>query len=472
MNVNPSSPMSFVSQLDTASLAAQFPADFVWGVATSAFQVEGAATADGKGPSIWDRFCRQPGAIADGSSGDVACDHYHRWQSDLDLMVSLGVKAYRFSVSWPRVQPAGEGAWNEPGLAFYERLVDGLRARGIEPYLTLNHWDLPQALQDKGGWAKRDTVHHFVNYALGMYRRLGHRIAAITTHNEPWVMATLGHEAGNFAPGIQHRATAIQVAHHLLLSHGLAMQALRGAGCTAKLGIVLNLAPMHPATQKAADVAQARLEDGRLLRWYMDPLFHARYPQDVLQDLGADAPQVESGDMSAINTPMDFLGVNYYSRTVVSAGVPYDVSTSGLPLTDMGWEIYPAGLTELLFRLHRDYRVPPLYVTENGGAFKDTWQDGRIADSARTNYIASHIAAVGEALAQGVPMAGYMVWSLMDNFEWASGYEKRFGIVHVDYATQQRTLKDSARWYRDFLQCAASPSKVVQTAMPATAAGA
>jgi beta-glucosidase len=429
-----------------------FPADFVWGVATSAFQIEGAAAADGKGASIWDRFCRQPGAIADGSNGDVACDHYHRLEQDLDLIASLGVGAYRFSVSWPRVQPAGQGAWNPPGLAFYERLVDGLLARGVQPYLTLNHWDLPDALQQQGGWAHRDTVHRFVDYALGMHAALGDRVAAITTHNEPWVISMLGHEWGVFAPGEKSRATAAQVSHHLLLSHGLALRALRAEGCRAQLGIVLNLAPIHAASASAADTAHARLEDGRLVRWYMDPLFHGRYPGDVLAFLGADAPHIEAGDMDSIHTPMDFLGINYYSRSVASADGSWRAGASGLALTDMGWEIYPGGLTELLLRLNRDWPVPPLFVKENGAAFRDELKHGQVHDPERVAYLAAHIAAVGDALARGVPMAGYMVWSLLDNFEWASGYAKRFGIVHVDYATQQRTLKDSARWYRDFLQ--------------------
>lgn len=429
-----------------------FPKDFVWGVATSSFQIEGAAAEDGKGPSIWDDFCRVPGAIADGSDGQLACDHYHRWPEDLNLIADLGVDAYRFSVSWPRVQPLGQGAWNEPGMAFYDRLVDGLLERGIQPYLTLNHWDLPSALQQQGGWANRDTVQRFVDYACGMAARLGDRVAAITTHNEPWVMAVLGHETGVFAPGLKHRATAMQVAHHLLLSHGLALQAMRSQGCKARLGIVLNLSPIGGATDSAEDQAQARLEDGRSVRWYMDPLFKGHYPADVLEHLGADAPQVGPGDLAAIATPMDFLGVNYYTRSVVSAAGAFDVKTSGKALTDMGWEVYPEGLTELLLRLHRDYAVPPLYVKENGAAFKDVLAGGRVHDVDRTDYIARHIGAVAEALRQGVPMAGYMVWSLLDNFEWASGYEKRFGIVHVDQQTLTRTPKDSALWYRDFLR--------------------
>ena len=430
---------------------AAFPADFVWGVATSAYQIEGAADADGKGPSIWDRFCRMPGSIADASDGDTACDHYHRWQEDLELIASLGVDAYRFSVSWPRVQPSGAGAWNDKGLDFYDRLVDGLLARGIQPYLTLNHWDLPAELQARGGWAARDTVHRFVEYAEGVAARMGDRVATITTHNEPWVIATLGHETGVFAPGVKDRAAAMQASHHLLLSHGLALQALRAQGCKARLGIVLNLSPIGPASDGADDASAAWLEDGRLVRWYMDTLFKGQYPQDVLHHLGADAPQVQTGDLRDIATPMDFLGVNYYTRGVVSASGAWDVTRSGHALTDMGWEVYPVGLTDLLVRLHRDYAVPPLFVKENGAAFKDTMEGGQVHDAERTDYIARHIGAVGDALRQGVPMAGYMVWSLMDNFEWASGYAKRFGIVHVDYATQKRTLKDSALWYRDFL---------------------
>ncbi len=440
-----------------SDLYRQFPPDFIWGVATSSFQIEGAATDDGKGESIWDRFCRVPGAIADASNGDVACDHYHRLESDLDLIAALGVDAYRFSVSWPRVQPMGAGEWNEKGLAFYDRMVDGLLARGIQPYLTLNHWDLPQALQDKGGWPNRDTVHRFVDYARGVQRRLGDRLAAITTHNEPWVIAMLGHENGTFAPGIKSRKTAIQVSHHLLLSHGLALQALRADGCPARLGIVLNLAHTQAATRSAADLAKARLDDAFGRRWYTDPLFKGTYPQEVLDALGADAPIVKAGDMAVIATTMDYLGVNYYFRVMASADGSFDLKKSGAVMTEMGWEIYPHGLTELLLTLHREYTLPPVYVTENGGAFKDLITDGRVHDADRIEYLQTHIAAVAGAMREGVPMAGYMVWSLMDNFEWSSGYAKRFGIVHVDYATQQRTLKASAIWYREFLrQCHAT----------------
>jgi len=433
-------------------LASQFPPDFVWGVATSAFQIEGAAFEDGKGESIWDRFCRKPGVIADASNGDVACDHYHRLEPDLDLIASLGVDLYRFSISWPRVQPAGEGTWNEKGLAFYDRLVDGLLRRGLAPHVTLNHWDLPQALQDKGGWASRDTVHRFVDYALGIQRRLGDRLAAITTHNEPWVVAWLGHKEGTFAPGIQSRKVANQVAHHLLVSHGLALRALRAEGASARLGIVLNMAHTMPLTDSPEDAAVAKLDDALGRRWYADPLFKGEYPAEALAEFGDDAPQVQPGDMAAIATPLDFIGINYYSRHLSSAKGPIAPEDKPCPKTDMGWEIYPDGLRELLLTMHRDYKLPATYITENGGAFPDPLAaDGKVHDADRTGYLATHIRAVGEALAQGVPMAGYMVWSLMDNFEWASGYAKRFGIVHVDYETLARTPKDSALWFRDLV---------------------
>ena len=445
----------------TAPLASRFPADFVWGVATSSFQIEGAAREDGKGESIWDRFCQVPGAILDASNGDVACDHYHRLESDLDLIASLGVNAYRFSVSWPRVQAEGSGSWNAKGLDFYARMVDGLLQRGIQPHMTLNHWDLPQALQDRGGWAVRDTMSRFVEYAQGMNRHLGDRVAAITTHNEPWVIAVLGHEQGNFAPGIKSRKTALQVAHHLLVSHGLAVQAMRADGCQAQLGIVLNLAPMVPATDSEEDHAAALKADAAGRRWYADPLFLGRYPQEVMAELGEDAPVVHAGDMAAIATPIDYLGVNYYTRQVISAHGPFDTRTSGLPLTEMGWEIYARGLADLLLLLHRDYSLPAVLITENGGAFKDPMVQGKVHDADRTDYLRTHIAAVADAMDQGVPMKGYMVWSLMDNFEWSSGYVRRFGIVHVDYATQQRTLKDSAHWYREFLQSCRSPQLAV-----------
>ena len=435
-----------------SQLKNRFPNDFKWGVATAAFQIEGAGNSGGKGPSIWDRFCQTPGNIADSSDGLVACDHYNKWRDDIQLISDLGVNTYRMSISWPRVQPLGQGGWNEKGLDFYDRLIDELLAKNIEASVTFNHWDLPDALQQMGGWANRETVHHFVAYAQTMARRLGDRVQAFTTHNEPWVIAHLGHETGIFAPGIKHRGVAAQVSHHLLLSHGLTLQALRAEQHKAKLGIVLNLAPMHSATQSPEDLKQTRLEDGRLLRWYMDPLFKGQYPADVIEFLGQDAPQMAADDLTNIQQPLDFLGINYYSRSVVSASGTWKVEDSGLPLTDMKWEVYPQGLTELLVRLHQDYPVPKIFITENGAAFKDKLSNGRVHDSERVAYLQQHISALADAMDQGVPIAGYMVWSLMDNFEWASGYEKRFGIVHIDYETQKRTLKDSALWYTHFLK--------------------
>ncbi len=439
------------SSAETLPLEARFPADFVWGVATSAYQIEGAAHADGRGDSIWDEFCRRPGAIRDGSSGERACDHYHLAEADIDLIASLNIPAYRFSIAWPRVQPLGWGAWNEPGFDFYERLIDRLLSRGIAPHLTLYHWDLPQALQEQGGWTHRDTVSRFVTYAAEVARRFGDRVASIATHNEPWVVATLGHEAGIFAPGLKSQKAAIQASHHLLLSHGLAMQAMRAQGVKAPLGIVLNQSPSHAATDSAEDVAKARLDDGLTIRWYMDPLLLGRYPEDVLSFLGTDAPPVLAGDMEIIRQPLDFLGINYYTRNVSGTGAPQQNTHAGREVTDMGWEVFPAGLTELLARIHADYPLPPVYIMENGAAYKDQLIDGRVADADRIRYLRSHMAAVADALALGVDVRGYFVWSLLDNFEWAEGYLKRFGIVYVDYETQQRTPKDSALWYRDFL---------------------
>jgi beta-glucosidase len=442
-------PANAVPGLEAGALAQRFPGNFVWGVATSAYQVEGAAHEDGRGDSIWDEFCRRPGAIRDGSSGERACDHYRRVDEDIGLIASLGVNAYRFSLAWPRVQPLGAGAWNEQGFAFYDRLIDGLLERGIAPYLTLYHWDLPQALQGGGGWVNRDTVGRFADYAAEVARRFGDRAGSIVTHNEPWVVAILGHQTGTFAPGLRSQKSALQVAHHLLLSHGIALQALRAQHCTAPLGIVLNQAPIHAATDSPQDLARARLDDGLTIRWYMDALLRGCYPEDVLAFLGEDAPRIAPGDMDAIRQPLDFLGINYYTRNLSGTGAPLGPIESGKKITDMGWEVYPAGLTELLLRLQADYRLPPLYVTENGAAYRDRVVGGRVADPDRIRYLHAHIAAMAEALESGVDVRGYFVWSLLDNFEWADGYTKRFGLVYVDYATQRRTPKDSALWYRE-----------------------
>ena len=429
-----------------------FPTDFIWGVATSAYQIEGAAQTDGRGLSVWDTFCAQKGTIADGSNGDVACDHYHRYEEDLDLMASMGVNAYRFSMSWPRVQPDGRGAWNEAGFLFYERLIQGLVQRGIQVHITLNHWDLPQALQDTGGWANRETCGFFVAYALEVARRFGRYTQSLCTHNEPWVIAVLGHELGVFAPGLKSRKIAMLVSHHLLLSHGMAVRAIRAAGIKLDLGIVLNLSPIYPASGSEADVQKAKIDDGLNARWYLDPLCHGRYPEDVLVHLGDDAPAFSPEDMDTIAQPLDFVGVNYYTRNFSSSGNPWDVNSTGNEVTDMGWEVYPQGLTELLCRLHQEYGIQCLRVTENGAAFKDEMRDGLVDDERREAYFREHIAATRDALAQGVPVDAYFAWSLMDNFEWASGYEKRFGLIHVDYDTLQRTPKRSAKWYQQFLK--------------------
>jgi beta-glucosidase len=431
----------------------KFPPNFQWGVATSAYQIEGAAREGGRGLSIWDTFSHTPGKVIGGHTGDVACDHYHRLDSDLDLIQSLGVDAYRFSIAWPRVQPLGQGAWNARGLAFYDRMVDGLLARGIKPHITLYHWDLPQALQDKGGgnqggWAARDTAYRFADYAAFVGQQLGDRAASICTHNEPWCTAVLGNLIGQFAPGLKDEATMLRVAHHLLLSHGLALQALRAAGVKAPLGIVLNMSPTTAATGSAADAAKAAREYATFVRWYMDPLFLKQYPQ------GADLPVcdvVQPGDMDTIAQPMDFLGVNYYTRIWASASTRPVPPPNAMGVSDMGWENYPQGLTELLYKIHADYDLPPLYITENGCACADVEVNGKVADTARIQYLHTHLAALQAAMAAGVDVRGFFYWSLMDNFEWNSGYAKRFGLIHVDYATQKRTLKDSARWYRQMI---------------------
>ncbi|MEP6502988.1 MAG: GH1 family beta-glucosidase [Betaproteobacteria bacterium] len=422
--------------------------DFTWGVATSAYQIEGAAALDGRGPSIWDTFAHTPGKTVRGETGDVACDHYHRWAEDVAMMAGLGVDAYRFSIAWSRVQPLGHGAWNEAGLGFYERLVDGLLARGIQPNATLYHWDLPQALQDAGGWASRETALRFADYAQAVARRLGDRLASIATHNEPWCTATLGHAWGKFAPGFKDEALAADVSHHLLLSHGLALQAMRAAGTRAPLGIVLNQSSTSAASDSSADVARAATEYASFVRWYMDPIFRGSYPHDA--GIAHYPRNVLEGDLATIGQPLDFLGLNYYTRIWASTSQPPVPAPCALGVTDMGWEIYPEGLTELLVGLDAQYPgLPPIYLMENGMANPDVLAAGRVADPARIDYMQRHIEAIARAREAGVDIRGFYYWSLMDNYEWDSGYDKRFGIVHVDYETQQRTLKDSALWYRE-----------------------
>jgi beta-glucosidase len=444
-----------------------FPEGFLWGVATSAFQIEGGHDEDGRGESIWDRLAATPGRIADGSDGRVACDHYHRWPEDLALLSQLGVGAYRFSVAWPRVMPHGRGAVNQRGLDFYDRLVDALLERSIQPMATLYHWDLPQPLQDRGGWASRDTAKAFVDYADAVSMRLGDRVRHWVTHNEPWCIATLGHEQGEHAPGHRDPPEALRAAHHVLLSHGWALPVLRRNAPAAEVGIVLNLVPPEPASPSEADREATRWFDGFFNRWYLDPIFRGAYPEDAVQDRvrrghlpAGPLSFVEPGDLAAIARPIDFLGVNYYNRAVVRSEAVPEVEnaprTIPLPpageLTDMGWEVHPAGLQAILRRLHQEYRAPRIYVTENGAAYADGPDAaGRIDDARRVAYLRGHLAACAAALEEGVPLAGYFYWSLLDNFEWAHGYTKRFGLVWVDYATQVRTPKASFEAYRDVI---------------------
>ncbi|MCZ7546107.1 MAG: GH1 family beta-glucosidase [Anaerolineae bacterium] len=437
-----------------------FPDGFLWGAATASYQIEGAWEADGKGESIWDRFSHTPGKVQDGDTGDVACDHYHRYAEDVALMRGLGLKAYRFSISWPRVIPDGKGAVNEAGLDFYDRLVDALVEAGITPYVTLYHWDLPQALQDAGGWCSREVVGHFARYADVVSKRLGDRVKFWATHNEPWVVAKLGHYIGVHAPGITDLSACYQVAHHVLLSHGEAVPVLRANAGGAQVGIVLNLSPVDPASASPANQTAARRHDGYLNRWYLDALFKGTYPDDmsaILDEIGVAVP-VQAGDMAKISAPIDFLGVNYYTRDVVcddpDGAFPF---TSPGPrenaeFTEMGWEVYPEGLYRLLKCVHQDYSPAALYVTENGAAIADAPTGDAVHDPRRIAYLRAHFKAIHRAIGEGVPLKGYFVWSLLDNFEWAFGYSKRFGIVYVDYEDGQRRIpKDSAHFYREVI---------------------
>lgn len=439
----------------------RFPKGFLWGAATASYQIEGAHDADGKGESIWDRFSHTPGKVADGGTGDVACDHYHLYRQDIGLMRELGLTAYRFSISWPRVYPTGRGQVNPAGLDFYDRLVDGLLAAGIQPFATLYHWDLPQALQDEGGWPNRSTAYAFRDYVATVGRRLGDRVKHWITHNEPWCTAYLGYYTGEHAPGLSDLAAAIQATHTLLLSHGEATKALReagGRGC--QVGITLNLGPAHPASDADEDRAAARRQDGYLNRWFLNPVFLGTYPEDMLALYGRLAPRIEPGDLDVIRQPLDFLGVNFYSRSVVkadpSAGF-FRMAASpprgpGHEYTAMDWEVYPEALYELLVRLQADYDVPKPYITENGAAYRDVpGPDGQVDDPDRLSYLKRHFVQCHRAIQAGVPLAGYFVWTLMDNFEWAWGYTRRFGIVYDDFPTQRRTVKSSGRFYRQVI---------------------
>jgi beta-glucosidase len=438
----------------SADPVSSLPVGFVWGASTAAYQIEGAAREDGRGESVWDRFCATPGKVRGGDTGDVACDFYHRYRDDVRLMRELGLDAFRFSISWPRVLPAGRGTVNAAGLDFYDRLVDELLERGIEPFPTLFHWDTPQALEDEGGWRVRSTAEAFVEYAEAVVGRLGDRVRHWTTHNEPWVYAWIGNSWGEHAPGRTSEADAVAVAHHLLLSHGWAVQAIRRVAPDAQLGIVLNLHHAYAHSSSPEDEAAAWQVDGEGNRWFLDPIFRGSYPADLLERNAIVAPLVRDGDLEAIAAPLDFLGVNNYFRFLVSAGAdgPQFVRNPEAQYTEMGWEVYPDGLYHLLTRVVADYAPPAIYVTENGAAFGDVRvHDGSVHDPERVAYLRTYIDAVARAVADGAPVKGYFVWSMFDNFEWAHGYSKRFGLVYIDYPTLERVPKDSFYWYRDLL---------------------
>ena len=446
-----------------------FPSDFLWGTATSAYQVEGATREDGRGLSIWDEFAAAPGRTHAGETGERAADHYHRMERDVALMADLGVNAYRFSIAWPRILPEGTGTVNPAGLAFYDRLVDALLARDITPVATLYHWDLPLALYECGGWRVRTTAEAFADYAEVVARTLGDRVRWWVTQNEPWCAAYLGYCAGLHAPGLHDDAQgAVDVGHHLLLAHGLAMPRIRMyAGPQARVGLSLNLFPIFAADAGIPTVRAVERADRFHNRWFLDPLFRGEYAPGLFSDLGAAPPPIQAGDMDLIAAPLDFLGVNYYNRwsvrakvspvggaavTPLAAAIDYVMEPETAAHTAMGWEIYPHGLTLILEELARAYHPPALVVTENGAAFADAWNgNGRVSDPRRLAYLRDHLDAVAAALEHGVPVAGYFAWSLLDNYEWAEGYSKRFGLVYVDYATQRRIIKDSGRWYSGFI---------------------
>lgn len=433
---------------------------FLWGTATAAYQIEGAAGEDGRGPSVWDTFAHEPGRVRDGHTGDVACDHYHRWREDVALLAGLGAGAYRFSISWPRVQPEGTGTPNPKGLDFYDRLVDGLLAAGVTPVPTLFHWDLPQALQDRGGWLNRDVAGWFADYAAVVAERLADRVRMWITLNEPFVHMAFGYGMGVHAPGQALLLDALPVAHHQLLGHGLAVRALRAAGAGEVL-LTNNCTPVRPASDAPRDVAAADAYDVLHNRLFADPVLLGRYPD--LSAYGIDAPDdalgVRDGDLAVIAAPLDGLGVNYYNPTRIAApaepGLPFaDVGITGYPTTAFGWPVVPDGLRELLTGLRDRYgaALPPIYVTENGCSQPDEpTPEGVVDDQERIAFLRDHIAAVDRARAEGVDVRGYFVWSLLDNFEWAEGYHQRFGLVHVDFTTQRRTPKASYHWFRDFL---------------------
>ncbi len=423
-----------------------FPADFVVGAATASYQIEGAVAADGRGESIWDRFSHTPGKVRNGDTGDVACDHYHRYREDVALLAELGLRAYRFSVAWPRIQPTGTGAVNDAGLDFYDRLVDALLERGIAPHATLYHWDLPQALEDAGGWPVRDTALAFADYAAIVARRLGDRVAYMATVNEPFIVADHGYGVGEHAPGRREPAAALAAGHHVLVAHGLGVAAIRAAAPRLPVGIVLNFEPKHPATGHPLDVEAAMVAHDLQNRWYLDPIAGRGYPGDGVRAIGWDRGEMLDGDAELIAAPIDFLGVNYYSRSIVRSPLlpPHHRASEG-ERTGMGWEVHPAGLGEVLDFVTSRTGALPLFVTENGAAYPLHPSDPT-HDPDRVSFLRRHLEVAADAVERGVPLRGYLAWSLLDNFEWAQGYAPRFGIVHVDYATQERQVRDSGRF--------------------------
>jgi beta-glucosidase len=456
--------------IETKSEAITFPAGFLWGTATAAFQIEGSTTVDGRSESIWDAFCRRPGAVVNGDTGEPGADHYRRFGDDVDLMRDLGMGAYRFSIAWPRVRPGG-GAPNARGIGFYDKLVDRLLAAGIAPWATLYHWDLPQALEEDGGWTNRDTAYLFAEYAETIVSKLGDRVASWTTVNEPWCASMLGYGSGRHAPGRSDPVAAVAAVHHLLLGHGLAVDAIRRHAPGSQASITLNLFPTAPSDAgSAVDIEAVRQVDGLQNRLFLDPILRGSYPADVVADLAPFGltELVQDGDLAIISAPLDLLGVNYYRGYEVT-GLPRDdaepagadwpgaskvffVTDAGLPRTDSGWVVQPDGLTEILVRVHREYPGVPLYITENGASYPDDVPaDGEVNDQDRVAFLDSHLRAAHGAIVTGVDLRGYFYWSLLDNFEWAEGYAKRFGIVHVNYETQVRTPKRSARWYSEVI---------------------
>ena len=430
-----------------------FPRDFLWGAATSAYQIEGATREDGRGLSIWDQFAATPGRTYQGETGENAVDHYHRMEQDVALMADLGLSAYRFSIAWPRIVPDGTGAVNQAGIDFYDRLVDQLLAHNITPVATLYHWDLPIALFEQGGWRNRQTAYAFADYAALVARALGDRVAWWITHNEPWCPAYLGYVEGVHAPGVKgDMQAAVDVGHHLLLSHGLATQAVRAVTpAETRIGIALNLFPIFAGDARAETLRATERAHRFHNRWFLDPIYRGEYTPGLFEDLGANPPPIQDGDLAIISEPTDFLGINYYNRWIVRAGGSGTEYVTDLPdatFTQMGWEVYPHGLGLILEDISRTYHPKTLLITENGAAFDDVWNgNGHISDSQRVLYLSEHLRAVGDAIAHGVPVAGYFVWSLFDNYEWAEGYSKRFGLVYVDFATQRRIVKDSGKWY-------------------------